>query len=295
VTCGDEVITTAFTFVGTVEPILYIGAKPVYVDIDPVTFNLDPAKLEDAITPRTRAIVPVHLFGLPAEMEAIMEVAGRHDLAVIEDAAQSIGARYGDAMTGGIGTAGCFSFYPTKNLNAAGDGGMITTDSDEVAERVRSLRNHGSRTRYYHDEVGYNSRLDEIQAAILRIKLRHVEAYNDGRRRLARLYTEVLSDAEVVTPSEPERGSHVFHQYTILTERRDAVMERLRDAGSSSGIYYPIPLHRQSFCRDDYADVSLPVTERVAGQCMSLPMHPELDEEQARALAGVVAEAAAGR
>jgi dTDP-4-amino-4,6-dideoxygalactose transaminase len=287
---GDEVITTAFTFVGTAEAVLYIGAQPVYVDIDPVTFNVDPERIEAAITPATRAILPVHLFGLPADMAAIMDIAGRHGLTVIEDAAQSIGARFGDAMTGGIGLAGCFSFYPTKNLNAAGDGGMITTDSEEVAARVRSLRNHGSMRRYYHDEVGYNSRLDEVQAAILRVKLRHVEAYNEGRRRIARTYTEALADSDVVTPAEPEHGSHVFHQYTILTDRRDEIMKRLAEAGSSSGIYYPIPLHRQAFCRADYADVSLPVTEDVAQRCMSLPMHPELAEEQARTIAEVVAD-----
>ena len=183
---GDEVVTTAFTFVGTVEPILYIGAKPVYVDIDPVTFNIDPAAIESAITSKTRAIVPVHLFGLPADMGPILEIAERHGLAVVEDAAQSIGARWGSAMTGGVGDVGAFSFYPTKNLSAAGDAGMITTDSDEIAAHVRSLRNHGSRRRYYHDEVGYNSRLDEVQAAVLRVKLKHVEAYNEGRRSVAR-------------------------------------------------------------------------------------------------------------
>jgi dTDP-4-amino-4,6-dideoxygalactose transaminase len=285
---GDEVVTTAFTFVGTVEAILYIGAKPVYADIDPVTFNIDPASIEAVITPRTKAILPVHLFGLPADMDAIMDIADRHGLVVVEDAAQSIGARWRETMTGGIGLAGAFSFYPTKNLSAAGDAGLITTSSDEVAERVRSLRNHGSRKRYYHSEVGYNSRLDEVQAAILRIKLRHVDAYNDARQRHARLYTECLADADVQTPAEPPHGSHAFHQYTILTQDREAVMARLKDAGASSGIYYPIPLHRQEFCVDEYRDVSLPVTERVAEACLSLPMHPELTEEQVRRIAGAV-------
>jgi len=287
---GDEVVTTAFTFVGTVEAILYIGAIPVYADIDPVTFNIDPAAVEAVVTPRTKAILPVHLFGLPADMDAIMAIADRHGLVVIEDAAQSIGARWRDTMTGGIGLAGCFSFYPTKNLSAAGDGGLITTNSDEVAARVKSLRNHGSRQRYHHSEVGYNSRLDEIQAAVLRVKLRHVEAYNDGRRRNARLYTECLAGADVQTPQEPPHGSHVFHQYTILTDERDAIMARLKDAGASSGIYYPIPLHRQEFCAEACRDLSLPVTERVAERCLSLPMHPELTEDQVRHIASVVAE-----
>ena len=289
VECGDEVITTAFTFVGTAEAILYIGAKPVYVDIDPVTFNIDPAAIEAAITPKTRAILPVHLFGLSADMDAITAIAEQHGLVVVEDAAQSIGAYYGEDMTGGIGAAGCFSFYPTKNLNAAGDGGMITTDSDEIAAHIRSLRNHGSRTRYHHDEVGYNSRLDEMQAAVLRVKLKHIEAYNEGRQRVARRYTELLADADVQTPTEPEHGSHVFHQYTLLTSRRDDIMTRLNDAGSSSGIYYPIPLHRQSFCADDYRDVTLPVTERVAEECMSLPIHPELGDAEIERIAEVVA------
>ena len=292
VECGDEVITTAFTFVGTVEPILYIGAKPVYVDIDPVTFNLDPDAIEAAITPQTKAIVPVHLFGLPAQMDAIIEIAERHGLAVVEDAAQSIGARWGETMTGGIGAAGAFSFYPTKNLNAAGDAGMITTNSDEIARRIRSLRNHGSERRYYHDEVGYNSRLDEVQAAVLRVKLKHIEAYNEGRRALARRYSELLAGADVVTPSEPWTGSHVFHQYTLLSDRRDDIMAALKEAGSSSGIYYPIPLHRQSFCADQYSDVTLPVTEDVAERCFSLPMHPELSDADVERIAGVVAEVA---
>lgn len=292
VQAGDEVVTTAFTFVGTVEPILYIGARPVYVDVDPRTFNLDPDAIEAAITPNTKAILPVHLFGLPADMGPIMDIAERHGLAVVEDAAQSIGARWGRTMTGGVGLSGAFSFYPTKNLNAAGDGGMITTNSDDVARHVRSLRNHGSARRYYHDEVGYNSRLDEVQAAVLRVKLRHIDAYNAGRRAIARRYTELLADADVVTPVEPEEGSHVFHQYTLLSDRRDEVMAALKEAGSSSGIYYPIPLHRQAFCAAEYEDVSLPVTERIAEQCFSLPMHPELSEGDVERIAGVVAEAA---
>jgi dTDP-4-amino-4,6-dideoxygalactose transaminase len=285
---GDEVVTTAFTFVGTVEAILYIGARPVYADIDPITFNIDPASIEAVITPKTKAILPVHLFGLPADMDAIMAIAERHGVTVVEDAAQSIGARWRDTVTGAIGAAGCFSFYPTKNVSAAGDGGLITTSSDEVAARVRSLRNHGSRQRYYHSEVGYNSRLDEVQAAILRIKLRHANAYSQARRRHARLYTECLSGADVQTPVEPPHGSHVFHQYTILTEEREAVMARLSEAGASSGIYYPIPLHRQEFCAEEYRDVSLPVTERVAQQCLSLPMHPELTDHQVRHIAEAV-------
>ncbi len=289
---GDEVVTTAFTFVGTVEAILYIGAKPVFADIDPETYNVDPSMIEPVLTSKTKAILPVHLFGRPADMDAIMAIGKAHGIPIVEDAAQSIGARWGDAMTGGIGRAGCFSFYPTKNLNAAGDGGMITTNSDEVAERVRSLRNHGSRRRYHHDEVGYNSRLDEVQAAILRVKLKHVEAYNEGRRRIARRYSELLADADVVTPTEPGHGNHVFHQYTILSERRDAVMAALKEAGSSSGIYYPIPLHRQAFCAEEYADVTLPVTERVAASCMSLPVHPELAAEDVDRIAAVVAESA---
>lgn len=290
---GDEVLTTAFTFVAAVESIVHAGARPVFVDIERASFNMDPAAIEAALTPSTRAIVPVHLFGRPAEMDVIMDIAARHRLVVIEDCAQSFGARAARGMTGAIGLAGCFSFYPSKNLGCAGDGGLITTDSDAIAARVRSLRNHGSSERYHHPELGYNSRLDEIQAAILRAKLPHVEARNEARRRVARTYSRQLAELPVATPAEPGRGTHVFHQYTILSPHRDAIMRRLAADGIAAAIYYPVPLHRQPFSLESGKRPSLPVTERVARECLSLPMYPELTERQVVEVAASVAAALA--
>ncbi|MEI8355114.1 MAG: DegT/DnrJ/EryC1/StrS family aminotransferase [Deltaproteobacteria bacterium] len=286
---GDEVITTPFTFIATAEAIRYVGATPVFVDIDPATFNIDPARIEEAITPATRAVIPVHLFGQPAEMEEIGEICRRHKLLNIEDCAQSFGGSAGGRLTGTIGDLGCFSFFPSKNLGCYGDGGMVTTESPELAERVRLLRNHGSRVRYHHDLIGYNSRLDEIQAVILRAKLKHIEKYNMGRRRVAALYGKFLAGTvEVEVPFEDGRGVHVYHQYTLLTDFRDRISESLADAEISSAIYYPIPLHRQKVFHEDCVNLSLPVSESVAGRCLSLPIFPEMTHSQVEEVTAVI-------
>ncbi|WP_298432790.1 DegT/DnrJ/EryC1/StrS family aminotransferase [Geobacter sp.] len=288
---GDEVITSPFTFIATAEAIRYVGATPVFVDIDPKTYNIDPAKVEAAITPKTRAVLPVHLFGQPADLAAIEALCTKHGLLLIEDCAQSFGADFGGRMTGTIGALGSFSFFPSKNLGCYGDGGLVTTPCPEMAERVKVLRNHGSKVRYHHSVIGYNSRLDEIQAVILRVKLKHIKEYNAGRRRVAHLYSELLAGTGAVTPFEDGKGTHVYHQYTILTERRDAVMKALSEAGIASAVYYPIPLHKQEVFAADCAGVSLPIAEEVASRCMSLPIFPEMTEAQVREVAGVVAAA----
>ncbi len=286
---GDEVITTPFTFIATAEAIAYVGAKPVFIDIEPDTFNLDVTKIEERITDRTKAVIPVHLFGQPADMTPVMEAARRYGLKVIEDCAQSFGAYYGDRVTGSIGDAGCFSFFPSKNLGCYGDGGMVVTDSDEIAEEVRVLRNHGSRERYYHHEIGYNSRLDELQAAILRVKLKRIRKYNENRRKNAALYNRYLEGIDVTVPFEDGKGTHVFHQYTILTERRDDVQKALTDAGIASAVYYPVPLHLQEVFRETgCGDVPLPVAEDVAAKCLSLPMYPELEESDIERICSVI-------
>jgi len=276
---GDEVITPAFTFIATAEAIRYVGARPVFVDIEPDTFNLDVTAVEAAITPRTRAILPVHLFGQPADMPALMELARQHDLRVIEDCAQSFGADIDGRMTGGIGLAGCHSFFPSKNLGAYGDGGMVTTNDDAVAEQVRILRNHGSKVRYYHDVIGYNSRLDEMQAAILRVKLKYIDEFNQGRRRAAHAYSEALKDV-VTPPHENGQGTHVYHQYTLLSDRRDAIQQALQTADIACAVYYPVPLHQQKVFAEDCAGLRLPVTEDVSQRCLSLPIFPELTDAQ---------------
>ena len=288
---GDEVITSPFTFIATAEAIRYVGATPVFVDIDPKTYNIDPAKAEAAITPRTKAILPVHLFGQPADMAVIEALCTKHGLLLVEDCAQSFGADVAGRMTGTIGALGAFSFFPSKNLGCYGDGGLVTTPCPEMAERVRMLRNHGSKVRYHHSMIGYNSRLDEVQAVILRVKLKHIAEYNRGRRRVAHLYSELLAETGVVTPFEDGKGTHVYHQYTILTDRRDAIMKALTEAGIASAVYYPIPLHKQEVFAAECAGVTLPVAEEVAARCMSLPIFPEMTEAQVREVAGVVAAA----
>jgi dTDP-4-amino-4,6-dideoxygalactose transaminase len=285
---GDEVITSPFTFIATAEAIRYVGATPVFVDIDPLTFNIDPARIEAAITGKTRAVLPVHLFGQPADMATIEAICDKHGLLLVEDCAQSFGADVGGRMTGSIGPLGCFSFFPSKNLGCYGDGGMVTTNSPELAEQVKVLRNHGSKVRYHHSVIGFNSRLDEIQAVILRAKLKHIRAYNEGRRRVAHLYTELLRGSAVTPPVEDGKGVHVYHQYTVLTDHRDSIMAALTSAEIASAIYYPIPLHRQEVFAADYAGVSLPVSENTAARCMSLPVFPEMTEEQVREVVRVI-------
>ncbi|MGK0673261.1 MAG: DegT/DnrJ/EryC1/StrS family aminotransferase [Halothiobacillaceae bacterium] len=288
---GDEVITSPFTFIATAEAIRYVGARPVFVDIDPRTFNIDPALIEAAITPKTRAILPVHLFGQPADMVAIRALAVRHGLKIIEDCAQSFGADVAGRMTGSLGDAGAFSFFPSKNLGCFGDGGMVTTHSDEIAERLRMLRNHGSKVRYHHDIIGYNSRLDEMQAVILRAKLRHIDTYNRERRRVAHGYNVGLAGLPVTTPFEDGRGTHVFHQYTLLTDRREAIQQALQAEGIASAIYYPIPLHQQNAFKADYPNLRLPVAEEVARRCLSLPIYPELPDTSIERICHVIRRA----
>jgi dTDP-4-amino-4,6-dideoxygalactose transaminase len=288
---GDEVITSAFTFIATAEAIRYTGAKPVFVDVDPRTFNVDPAAVERAISPKTRAVVPVYLFGMPADMERLMPLCESRDITVVEDCAQSFGAHVGGRQTGSFGACGAFSFFPSKNLGAYGDGGMITTRYQALAAKLRVLRNHGSQTRYRHNVIGYNSRLDEIQAVVLRVKLKRIDHFNEQRRRVARTYCELLKDVELQLPCEISGFHHVYHQYTVLSPRRNRIAEKLKAADIASAIYYPIPLHRQAAFAGEFRALQLPVTERIATECLSLPMYPELNEDAIRRIAGVIKEA----
>lgn len=272
---GDEVITTPFTFIATANSILYTGARPIFVDIDPATFNLDPDLIESAITPRTRAILPVHLFGLPCDMQAITAIAEKHNLAIIEDACQSHGAEYKDRQAGSFGT-GTFSFYPTKNITSA-EGGMITTNDDAIAEKCRAIRQHGMRRRYYHDELGFNFRMTDIHAAIGLEQLRKLEKFNAARRANARFLSENLKG--VVVPKASEGCRHVYHQYTIRVRnaKRDALAAYLKEHEIGTGIYYPVPVHRQPFYVEQLGyRVSLPESERSAQEVLSLPVHPGL-------------------
>lgn len=277
---GDEVITTPFTFVATTEAIGIVGATPVFVDIDPRTYNIDTAQIEAAITPRTRAILPVHLYGCPAEMDEIMTIARKHNLAVVEDCAQSIGATYGERYTGTIGTFGCFSFFPSKNLGAYGDGGMLVTNDEALAARARSLRGHGGRIKYYHEELGVNSRLDEVQAAILRVKLPHLNDWIEKRRAAAGRYTAAIAGLGLQVPVEPEDARHVYHQYTLRVAERDRVQADMKAAGVESMIYYPVPLHLQKVhAHLGVRKGAFPESERAAGEVLSIPMYPEITAE----------------
>ncbi|RJQ15325.1 MAG: DegT/DnrJ/EryC1/StrS family aminotransferase [Nitrospiraceae bacterium] len=288
---GDEVITTPFTFIATAEAIAYVGATPVFVDIDRHTLNIDSSKIEEKITTRTRAVIVVHLFGLPADMDEIMALAQKYNLKVVEDCAQAFGARYKNRPAGGIGDAGCFSFYPSKNLGAYGDGGMMVTNHHEIYESVRLLRNHGTVAPYRHGFIGYNSRLDEIQAAILRIKLRHIDEYNGKRRDLAKIYTSLLGDS-VQCPVEIGDRTHVYHQYTIRTGERDRISGALRDDNVSSVVYYPVPLHMQeAFNYLGYRKGDLPESEAAADEVLSIPIYPELDPGKAEHIANVIVKA----
>lgn len=277
---GDEVITTPFTFIGTAEAISYTGARPVFVDIEADSFNIDVSRIEAAITPNTRAIAAVHLFGQPANLDALTELCRKHHLPLIEDCAQSFGARYHGKITGSVGDAGCFSFYPSKNLGAYGDAGMVITNDDIIAEKIRVLHNHGSDEPYKHCVIGFNSRLDELQAAILRIKLRHIEAFNNARRENAKYYSDRLANSGIVIPVENENNIHVYHQYTIRSNKRDQIRESLNKAEIASAIFYPIPLHQQPVYQNDYRGISMPVAEQTVKQVLSLPMYPELSKTQ---------------
>jgi dTDP-4-amino-4,6-dideoxygalactose transaminase len=279
---GDEVIVPSFSFIATADSVSLLGATPVFVDIEPETFCIATEQLAQKITPRTRAIIPVHLYGQAADMDNISEIARSHNLLVIEDNAQAIGATYKGRKTGSLGDIGCLSFFPSKNLGACGDAGMVVTDSEETARRLRSLRAHGSLKKYFSEEQGWNSRLDEIQAAILRIKLRYLDQWNEGRRSRAALYDTLLQAVRgVERPKTRAYGEHVFHQYTVRVPRRDAVQKQLTARGVASTVYYPVPMHLQPiFGSLGYKRGDLPECERAAEEVLSLPIYAELTDDQ---------------
>jgi len=277
---GDEVVTPSFTFIAAAEAITHVGARPVFAEIDPLTYNLDPASLEAAITRGTRAVVVVHLFGQSAAIDEIRTICRDRRLVLIEDCAQAIGADYDGVRVGGWGALGCFSFYPTKNLGAYGDAGLVTTRDAALAERLRMLRHHGSRVAYQHEIVGYNSRLDELQAAILLAKCAHLDRFNAARQAHAAAYREALSGAPVGLPHEHGRGTHVYHVFCIRVARRDAVREALAARGIASGIYYPVPVHKQPAYEREFGEVRLPHSEQAAREVLALPMYPQLDRER---------------
>ena len=276
---GDEVITVSNTAIPTISAISLTGATPVFVDIDPESYTLDPKKLEQAITARTKAILPVHLFGQSADMDPILEIANKHHIPVIEDCAQSQGATYKNKKTGNFGIIGCFSFYPSKNLGAYGDAGLITTNDEKIKEKLLMLRNYGQKDRYIHAEKGTNSRLDEIQAAILRVKLKHLDKYNERRRSLANIYKKELKN--IITPKEMGYANHVYHLYVIRTQNRDQLMHYLREHGVGTQIHYPIPAHMQEAYQNlEIKEGSFPISESYSKEIVSLPLFPELSEEQ---------------
>jgi len=278
---GDEVITTPFTFFASAETSSLIGAKPVFVDINPETLCIDENKIEEAITEKTKAIIPVHIFGQMCNMDKIMEIANKHNLVVIEDACQAIGAEYKGVKAGNFGNAGTFSFFPTKNLGAYGDAGMIVTNDEELADKLCMLRQHGTKKKYMHEMIGHNSRLDEIQAAILRVKLRYLAEWTEDRRKNADRYNELLKDINVKTPVEMEGRRHVYHQYCILVENKEEVMAFLKEKGIGCGNYYPIPVHQLPIYKESgYTDQKLLVCEESCRKSIALPMYPELSEEQ---------------
>ncbi|MCL2413922.1 MAG: DegT/DnrJ/EryC1/StrS family aminotransferase [Bacteroidales bacterium] len=297
---GDEVITTSFTFVATAEVIALLGLTPVLIDVEPDTFNMDLNALEKAITPKTKAIIPVHLFGQSCDMEVIMNLAKKHNLFVIEDACQSIGADFifSDGRrqkTGTIGDIGCTSFFPSKNLGCYGDGGALFTNDDTLAEKLRVIANHGMKVRYYHDEIGVNSRLDSIQAVVLDAKLKHLDTYNANRAKAADYYSSAFSKCDKLTvPVKAKNSTHVWHQYTLQlheTVNRGELIEHLADKGIPAMIYYPVPLHQQKAYLDPrYKDGDFPISEKLAKTVLSLPMHSELTEEQLAYITSAVLE-----
>ena len=296
---GDEVITTSFTFIATAEVIALLNLTPVLVDVDPDTFNIDPEAIKRAITPKTKAIVPVHLFGQCSDMEAIMDIAKEHDLKIIEDNCQAVGSDYiykdgNRKKAGGIGDIGCTSFFPSKNLGAFGDGGAIFTNDDELAKQCRIIANHGMTVRYYHDLIGVNSRLDSIQAALLDVKLKRLDEYCAARNKAADYYNNAFKNhPNLVIPAKFERSTHVFHQYTLVTKNvdRNAMHEFLQAKGFPAPIYYPVPLHMQKAYVDPrYKEGDFPVTEMLCNDVISLPMHTELDEEQLKFITNAVLE-----
>jgi UDP-2-acetamido-2-deoxy-ribo-hexuluronate aminotransferase len=286
---GDEVITTPFTFVATAETIALLGAKPVYVDIDPKTFNIDPTRIEAAITSKTKAIIPVHLYGQAVDMDPIMDIARRKGLKIIEDSAQALGASYKGRKVCTFGDIGCISFFPSKNLGAFGDAGMVVCNDPALNEKLRMIIAHGSKVRYHHEVVGVNSRLDTLQAAILLVKLRHLDNWNNARGKFATRYNELLSGAPVTAPYISPVGTHIFHQYTIRAPKRDALADHMKGKGIPHAIYYPIPLHLQkAFLTAGNKRGDFPVTEKACDEVLSLPMHTELNEEQQSFIAQAV-------
>lgn len=278
---GDEVVTVSMTFIATAWAISYTGATPVFVDIDPVRRTMNPDQLEAAITSRTRAIVPVHLYGMPAEMDRIMAIADRHGIPVIEDAAQAHGAKYKDKPVGHFGQSTCFSFYPGKNLGAYGEGGALITNDESIARRARSLRDHAQTERYLHDELGYNYRMDSFQAAVLAIKLKYLNDWNRARNDCARLYTELLKESSYKLPTHFSDSECVWHCYVIETPERDRVRFGLQELGIQTAVHYPVPIHLQkAYAHLNYRKSDLPVTEALCERCLSLPIYPELSKEK---------------
>jgi dTDP-4-amino-4,6-dideoxygalactose transaminase len=278
---GDEVITTPFTFIATASAIDYTGATPVFVDIDPATFTIDPALIEAAITPRTKAILPIHLYGQPADMDPIMEIAKRHGLVVIEDAAQAHGAEYKGRRVGSIGDLGCFSFYPGKNLGAYGEGGAVTTNNPELARTVRMLRDWGAERKYYHDLKGFNYRLEGVQGAVLKVKMKYIEGWTEARRAVAARYDQAFAGTSTRTPAAAPDRRHVYHIYAIRDAQRDTLQTFLHDHSVSTGIHYPIPVHLQrAFAELGHKEGDFPHAEAAAREVLSIPMYPELPQDQ---------------
>lgn len=293
---GDEVITVPNTFIATAEAISFSGARPVFVDVGERSYTMDPALLERAITPKTKAVIPVHLFGQPADMDPIMEIAARHNLYVVEDACQAHGAEYKGRRAGTIGDAGCFSFYPGKNLGAYGEAGAVVTGNRELADKIRTLRNHGQSRKYYHAVIGWNGRMDGIQGAVLSVKLKYLARWNDARRKNAALYNEMLDNLdEIILPRQMNYARHVYHIYAVRSENRDALIGRLAEKNIACLIHYPLPVHLQEAYRHfGLGKGSFPVTEKCAEQFLSLPMYPELTEEQLEAVADGIRDFLAG-
>lgn len=289
---GDEVITAPYTFVASVAAIEYTGAKPVFADIDPITYTIDPKKVENAITSRTKAILPVHLYGLPADMDPLLDIAQRNDLFVIEDAAQAHGAVYNDKKAGTLGHLAAFSFYPTKNLGAFGDAGAVVTNDDALAEKVRLMRVWGSRKKYFHELKGFNYRMDGIQGAVLNVKLRYLAEWNERRMKHAAFYHEGLRDLGLQLPATPKGRQHVYHIYMIPVEKRDRIQKLMLDEGVEATVFYPLPVHLQNAYQNlGYQEGDFPISEDIAKKALCLPMYPELDESQTRAVVHALRQA----
>ena len=288
---GDEVITVPMTFIATTWAISYVGATPVFVDVDPVTYTMDVDRVESRITPKTKAILPVHLYGQPVDIAPLLEIAARHGIPVIEDAAQAHGATYRDRPAGSWGLLGCFSFYPGKNLGAAGEGGAVVTNDSAIADRLRALRDHAQSERYHHEELGFNYRMDAIQGAVLGVKLRHLDSWITARRAHAATYGELLAGLPLQLPIEASDRQHAWHLYVVLTPERDRLQAELDAAGISTGLHYPIPVHLQrAYAQLGHQAGDFPVAERVAAECVSLPMYPELNRDQVQAVAAALSD-----